>query len=70
MGIDSGMTPTHASPLASAADRLLDILVVPGYSCIGPWLRKSWWPADPAPFSRPVDIVVTGGVSVFLPFSQ
>ena len=44
-------------------DRVLDKLVIPGYSSIGPFLRKHWWPVDPAPFTRPVDIVVTGGSS-------
>ncbi len=48
---------------AAVLDRVLDVLVVPGYSAIGPWLRKSWWPADPAPFAGQVDIVVTGGSS-------
>ena len=57
------MTTTEISPIAAAADRLMDILVIPGYSSIGPKLRKAWWPADPAPFRRQVDIVVTGGSS-------
>ena len=25
--------------------------MIPGYSSIGPWLRKNWWPADPQPFT-------------------
>jgi len=60
MGTDSA---TKTSPLAAAADRLLDALVIPGYSSIGPWFRRAWWPADPSPFPRPVDVVVTGGSS-------
>lgn len=57
------MTSTKISPIAAAADRLLDILVIPGYSSIGPKLRKAWWPADPPRFTRRVDVVVTGGSS-------
>ena len=63
MGTDTAVTSSLLSPLASLADTALDKLVIPGYSKIGPWLRKNWWPADPAPFGRPVDIVVTGGSS-------
>jgi len=61
MSTDSGMS--HISPIASAADVLLDKLVVPGYSSIGPFFRKHWWPADAKPFSRRVDVLVTGGSS-------
>ena len=39
------------------------MLVVPGYSSIGPALRKRWWSADPKPFGGRPDIVVTGGGS-------
>ena len=46
-----------------AVDELLDVLVVPGYSSIGPRLRRHWWPADPKPFDGHPDIVVTGGGS-------
>ena len=60
---ETSRPPAGPSFPATALDRLLDVLVVPGYSAIGAWLRKSWWPADPAPFSRQVDIVVTGGSS-------
>ncbi len=63
MGTDFSVIPTTPSLPATVLDRLLDVLVVPGYSAIGPWLRRSWWPPDPAPFTRPVDIVVTGGSS-------
>lgn len=61
MGTDSGVT--HISPIAAAADVVLDKLVVPGYSSIGPFIRKRWWPADPKPFGRQVDVLVTGGSS-------
>jgi len=62
---NTDISPPPAGPSfpAAALDRVLDVLVVPGYSAIGPWLRKSWWPADPVPFDRQVDIVVTGGSS-------
>lgn len=63
MGTDTTVTPTKSSPLTSTADRVLDKLVIPGYSSIGPFFRKHWWPADPQPFTRRVDIVVTGGSS-------
>ena len=63
MGTDAAVTDTRISPVAAVADRLMDILVVPGYSLIGPKLRQHWWPKDPAPFAKPVDIVVTGGSS-------
>ncbi len=49
--------------LASALDTALDALVVPGYSRIGVAARRHWWPADPPPFGRRVDIVVTGASS-------
>ncbi len=59
---ENGMT-SRLSPVAAAADRILDALVIPGYSSIGPRLRKAWWPADPPPFGRRVEVVVTGGSS-------
>lgn len=49
--------------LTGAADRVLDALVVPGYSKIGVAARRHWWPADPPPFPRRVDVVVTGASS-------
>lgn len=63
MGTDKSVTIKNLNPVLSVADRVLDKLVIPGYSSIGPALRKLWWPADPKPFRRPVDIVVTGGSS-------
>lgn len=63
MGTDAAVTATTSPPLAAAADVLLDKLVVPGYSLIGPWLRKNWWPHNPPSFRRQVDIVITGGSS-------
>jgi len=63
MGTDTGVISTMTNPLAAVADTILDKLVIPGYSSIGPWLRKNWWPADPPPFGRSVNIVVTGGSS-------
>jgi dehydrogenase/reductase SDR family protein 12 len=63
MGTDTNVTPTSPPLPAAILDRLLDLLVVPGYSSIGPRLRKAWWPPDPVPFTRPTDVVVTGGSS-------
>src|SRR6476619_6610911 len=63
MGTDTGVTTTTLNPIAAVADTVLDKLVIPGYSSVGPWLRKNWWPADPGPFARAVDVVVTGGSS-------
>jgi NAD(P)-dependent dehydrogenase (short-subunit alcohol dehydrogenase family) len=63
MGTDKNVTINSLNPVVCLADRVLDKLVIPGYSSIGPSLRKFWWPADAAPFRRPVDIVVTGGSS-------
>lgn len=49
--------------LTGAADRMLDVLIVPGYSRFGMAARRHWWPADPKPFPHPVDVVVTGASS-------
>jgi dehydrogenase/reductase SDR family protein 12 len=49
--------------ISGAIDSALDVLVVPGYSRFGAAARRHWWPADPQPFDRPVDIVVTGASS-------
>ncbi len=56
-------TSTLARTAAAAADKVLDVLVVPGYSRIGPRLRRRWWPADAAPFDRPRHVLVTGAGS-------
>lgn len=49
--------------LTGAVDTVLDALVVPGYSRLGVAARRHWWPADPVPFDRPVDVLVTGASS-------
>lgn len=47
--------------LTDLADVLLDKTVLPGYSSIGPRLRRRWWPADPEPDAlRGRHVVVTG----------
>lgn len=52
------------SPLAAVFDTMLDKSLVPGYSAIGPALRRYWWPADPDPQSLVGrHVVVTGGSS-------
>ncbi len=48
--------------LTDVLDTVLDKTVVPGYSRIGPLVRRAWWPADPprdALLGR--HVVVTGG---------
>jgi dehydrogenase/reductase SDR family protein 12 len=50
-------------PLTSVLDRVLDKTVVPGYSAIGPALRRRWWPADPAPQALVGRHVVVTGAS-------
>lgn len=53
-----------ASPFTSALDTILDKALVPGYSAIGPALRRHWWPADPDPQALAGrHVVVTGGSS-------
>lgn len=50
-----------ASMFTTFADTLLDKTVLPGYSSIGPALRRRWWPADPEPDAlRGRHVVVTG----------
>ena len=45
-------------------DWVLDKTVVPGYSRIGPRIRRSWWPADPAPDSLlGKRVLITGATS-------
>ena len=56
--------PVPATPLTRIADALLDRAVVPGYSKLGPALRRRWWPADPAPGSMAGKrVLVTGATS-------
>jgi dehydrogenase/reductase SDR family protein 12 len=52
-----------ANPLTAALDTILDKTVVPGYSSIGPALRKHWWPADPDPQALVGRHVVVTGAS-------
>lgn len=50
--------------LTAALDTVLDKTVLPGYSAIGPALRRHWWPADPDPQALVGrHVVVTGGSS-------
>ncbi|MGU3433986.1 SDR family NAD(P)-dependent oxidoreductase [Actinomycetes bacterium M1A6_2h] len=51
------------SLLTRTVDTLLDAAVVPGYSKIGPAVRRRFWASDPAPFPAPLDVVVTGASS-------
>ncbi|MTD15227.1 SDR family NAD(P)-dependent oxidoreductase [Nakamurella sp. YIM 132087] len=55
--------PPRGSVLTSVLDSAMDRLVVPGYSRLGPMVRRRWWPADPEPFDGTPHIVVTGGSS-------
>lgn len=49
---------------ARLLDAVLDRLVVPGYSRLGPAVRRRWWPADPAPGSMTgTRVLVTGATS-------
>lgn len=50
-------------PISGALDSALDVLVVPGYSRLGVAAPQRWWPADPRPFDRPVNVLVTGASS-------
>jgi len=54
------MTVPHWSRLVDTA---LDRAVVPGYSRVGPRLRRHWWPADPEPGSLDGEHVVVTGAS-------
>lgn len=51
------------SRLTSALDTALDKTVLPGYSAIGPALRRRWWPSDPAPQALVGRHVVVTGAS-------
>jgi dehydrogenase/reductase SDR family member 12 len=52
-----------SAAVTGALDQALDILVVPGFSAIGPALRRHWWAADSGPFVGTPDIIVTGAAS-------
>jgi dehydrogenase/reductase SDR family protein 12 len=52
------------SPLLAVVDTILDKTLVPGYSAIGPALRRRWWAGDPDPRALAGrHVVVTGGSS-------
>ncbi len=56
--------PVPRTPLTRIVDALLDRAVVPGYSKLGPALRRRWWPADPAPGALAGRrVLVTGATS-------
>src|SRR4051794_33042731 len=52
-----------SSRLTSCIDTLLDKTVLPGYSSIGPALRRRWWPRDAEPQSLAGHHVVVTGAS-------
>ena len=47
----------------TSLDKLLDLLVVPGFSSIGPALRKRWWAPDAVPLVGRPTVLVTGASS-------
>ena len=49
--------------VTNAIDTTLDKLVVPGYSALGPTLRRLWWAQDCPPFEGRPDVVITGASS-------
>ncbi|GGG03795.1 hypothetical protein GCM10007304_17390 [Rhodococcoides trifolii] len=49
--------------LTRTVDTLLDAAVVPGYSKIGPAVRRRFWASDAPAFPAPLDVVVTGASS-------
>lgn len=55
------MTPIDL--LTSRLDLVLDRLVVPGYTRIGPALRRTWWPPDPAPDALSGAVVAVTGAN-------
>ena len=54
---------TLPTPVTNTLDVILDRTVIPGYTRIGPRLRRRWWPADPAPDSLAGKRVVVTGAS-------
>lgn len=55
--------------LADVVDTTLDRTVVPGYSRLGPLLRRHWWPADPVDGSLVGKRVIVTGASAGLGMS-
>jgi dehydrogenase/reductase SDR family protein 12 len=51
------------SVLTAAADTALDKLVVPGYSALGPAVRRLWWAPDAAELVGRPEVLVTGAGS-------
>lgn len=51
------------APLARGLDAALDRSVVLGYTRIGPALRRTWWPSDPAPGSLDGRVVAVTGAN-------
>ncbi len=51
------------SAFGRGLDRILDRSVVLGYTRIGPALRRTWWPADPAPDSLAGSVVAITGAN-------
>jgi dehydrogenase/reductase SDR family protein 12 len=49
--------------LTSRLDRALDRTVLPGYTRIGPALRRTWWPDDPAPDALAGSVVAVTGAN-------
>jgi NAD(P)-dependent dehydrogenase (short-subunit alcohol dehydrogenase family) len=49
--------------LTTTVDWLMDKAVVPGYSRLGPAVRRAWWPPDPAPDALAGHHVVVTGAS-------
>jgi len=49
--------------LTTTVDWLMDKTVVPGYSRLGPAVRRAWWPADPWPGALAGRHVVVTGAS-------
>lgn len=57
------MAPSLPSRLTGTLDTVLDKLVVPGYSALGPVLRQAWWAPDAAALVGDRHVVVTGASS-------
>lgn len=54
---------TWSSSLERGLDTVLDRSVVLGYTRIGPALRRTWWPADPAPDALAGAVVAVTGAN-------